>query len=72
MQPNFLQCSLMQLNTTLDKIENGDRKLDEFITKTCSCNIQRIFSQTKIENFIGKKKMIFFIVLLKTKIVGAH
>ena len=40
-----------------------------FITKTCSCNLQRILSEAKIENFIGKV-LIFVIPLLKTLIVG--
>ena len=31
------------------------------ITKTCPCNIQRFFSGSKIENFIGKKIVIFLI-----------
>ena len=30
------------------------------------------FFESKIENFIGKKKMIIYIFLLKTLIVGTH
>ena len=33
----------------------------QFITKTCPCNIQRLFSAVKIENFIGKKIDISYI-----------
>ena len=40
--------------------------LFEDITKTCPCNIQRIFSAVKIEKFIGK----ILILLPKTYIVG--
>ena len=36
------------------------------ITKTCPCNIQRIFSVEKIENFNGKF-LIFLIFLLKRR-----
>ena len=39
--------------------------------KTCPCNIQRIFSEAKIENFIGKIRFIL-ICLLKTLIVGTR
>ena len=35
------------------------------ITKTCPCNIQRFFSEAKIEIFIGKI-LIILILLLKT------
>ena len=41
------------------------------ITKTRPCNIQRFFSPVKIENFI-RKKLIFFLFLLKTCIVGTR
>ena len=42
------------------------------ITKTCPCNIQRIFSEAKIKDFIGKKSDIL-IILLKTNIdCGVH
>ena len=39
------------------------------ITKNCPCNVQRIFSEAKIENFLGKM-LIFLIFELKTITVG--
>ena len=41
------------------------------ITKKCPCNIQRIFSEAKIENFHGKM-LIFLIFALKILIVGTR
>ena len=41
------------------------------ITKTCLYSIQRIFSEAKIENFIGKM-LILFLFMLKTLIVGTR
>ena len=43
----------------------------EDITKTCPCNIERLSSEKKIENFIGKI-LIVLIFLLKTYIVGTR
>ena len=40
-------------------------QLDNVITKTCPCNIQRFFSAVKIENFV-RKNLIFFLFLHKT------
>ena len=45
----------------------------DIVTKTCTCNILKdIFSAVKIENFIGKKKKIYFTFLLKTSIVDTR
>ena len=49
----------------------GEYYVGRIIMKTCPCNIQRIFSPVKIENFIGFLK-IFFLFLLKTEIVGTR
>ena len=41
-----------------------------FITKTRPCNMV-FFSPVKTENFI-RKKLIFFLILLKTEIMGTN
>ena len=50
----------------LGKASNTNPVPGKLITKTCQCNIQRIFSALKMEEFIGNK----LIFLLKTLIVG--
>ena len=39
--------------------EAVSEKKNIIITETCPCNVQKICSEAKIENFIGKKKDIF-------------
>ena len=39
-----------------------------FITKTCPCNIQKIFSAVKIENFI--KQSLIFLAHLSRRLIG--
>ena len=64
-----LGCEVCILSSLLECVERGlltlDVNLGAYITKTCSCNIQRLFSASKIENFI-RKILIFFLFLLKT------
>ena len=44
-------------------------RVDQYITKTCPCNIEIFFSAVKNGNFIGFFFFIFLIFLLKTLIV---
>ena len=59
-------CCLSFVNLLSDICKN------KYILKTCLCNVQRLFSAVKTENFIRKTKHRLWVHLTKVVLTSAH
>ena len=63
------ECSVLPQRGAENITDSGPPQMVNIITKTCPCNIYKKKFGCKMKIFTGKK-LIFFLILFKTLIVG--